>query len=122
MRDALVIFLLGCLCFTFNLGAAPLSGTEGHRAITAHQMLQSHHYLVPSLYGYTYLKKPPLAYWTLALFERLFGAHEFVWRLPSVLAASAMAAFICLMTARWFDRVSGLAAGIACLSLIALWS
>src|SRR5439155_24341130 len=52
----------------------------------------------------------------------LFGESEFVWRLPSVLAAAAMAAFIGIMTARWFDRIAGLTAGVACISLVALWS
>src|SRR2546423_3601291 len=66
VRDAVMVFLFALACFSFSLGAAPLAGTEGHRAITAHQMVQRGSYLIPTLYGYTYLKKPPLHYWILA--------------------------------------------------------
>src|SRR4051812_34105899 len=62
LRHALLVFIFAAASFSFSLGAAPLSGTEGPRAIPAHQMVQSGHYVIPTLYGYTYLKKPPLHY------------------------------------------------------------
>lgn len=118
-----LVFLVGLLMFTWKLGNAPLSGTEGHRAITAHQMNQSHQYLVPTLYGWTYLKKPPLQYWILAAFEWItHHANEWVWRLPSAISAALLAAVIVLFTARWHTLRAGLIAGFAQLALIALWS
>ncbi len=122
ISDIAGVFVFVLLTFSFSLGSAPLSGTEGHRAITAHQMVQSGRYLVPTLYGYTYLKKPPLHYWILAGFEKVFGASEWVWRLPSVIGAAALASFIYLMSARWFGRIGGLASALSFVCLVSLWS
>src|SRR4051794_26805161 len=98
-RDAALLFVFAFACFAlFSLGMSPLAGTEGHRAITAHQMLKRHNFLIPSLYGYTYLKKPPLHYWILAGFEYLLVPRELIWRLPSAISAAMMAAFVGLMT------------------------
>jgi len=56
------------------LGLTPLSGTEGLRALTAHQMVESHQWLVPMLFGRAYLAKPPLHYWLIAVTEPWRGA------------------------------------------------
>lgn len=123
IRFAALVVGAGVLLFTWHLGTARLSGTEGHRAVTAHQMNVTGEYLVPTLYGYTYLKKPPLHYWILAGFERLTGlANEWVWRLPSALGAALLAGCIALLTARWLSPRAGLIAGFAQLGLVALWS
>lgn len=119
---AFFIFALTAVLLGWRVGASPLSGTEGHRAVTAHQMLKSGEYLVPKLYGYTYLKKPPLDYWILAGFERVLGASEWVWRLPSVLAGAILAGVMVLFSARWFGRTAGWVAGLAYLMMIPLWS
>ncbi|MCC6422930.1 MAG: glycosyltransferase family 39 protein [Phycisphaerales bacterium] len=120
--SALLVVLAAVVVLGWRVGASPLSGTEGHRAITAHQMLQSGEYLVPKLYGYTYLKKPPLDYWILAGFERVLGASEWVWRLPSVLAAGLLAAALVLFSGRWFGRTAGWVSGVAYLAMVPLWS
>lgn len=120
--SALLMFLAAVVLLGWRVGASPLSGTEGHRAITAHQMLRSGEYLVPKLYGYTYLKKPPLDYWILAGFERVLGAAEWVWRLPSVLAAGLLGAALVLFSGRWFGRMAGWTAGLAYLAMVPLWS
>lgn len=120
--SALLMFLAAVIFLGWRVGASPLSGTEGHRAITAHQMLQSGEFLVPRLYGYTYLKKPPLDYWILAGFERVLGPREWVWRLPSVLSAGFLAAALVLFSARWFGHTAGWTAGLAYLAMVPLWS
>jgi len=122
LGPALLIFALAMILLGWRVGASPLSGTEGHRAITAHQMLKSGEYLVPKLYGYTYLKKPPLDYWILAGFERVLGASEWVWRLPSVLASALLAGALVLFSGRWFGRTAGWVAGLAYLAMVPLWS
>jgi 4-amino-4-deoxy-L-arabinose transferase-like glycosyltransferase len=119
---SLVIFVLAAICFIFHLSYGPLAGTEGHRAITAEQMLHHGNYLLPRLYGHLYLMKPPLPYWLIAGSERLFGQGELTWRLPSALASSLLAAGICMMTSAWLDSIAGLVAGLAFIGLIPLWS
>jgi 4-amino-4-deoxy-L-arabinose transferase-like glycosyltransferase len=119
---SLAIFILASICFTFHLGVGPLAGTEGHRAVTAEQMLHNGNYLLPQLYGHLYMAKPPLTYWLIAISERLLGSGPLAWRLPSALASALLAAGICAITATWFDSLAGIVAGIAFIGIIPLWS
>ncbi len=121
-HQGIFFFLLIALCFSWNLGWAPLSGTEGHRAITAHQMNESGAYLIPRLYGQTYLRKPPLAYWVIALFEKALGPHEAVWRLPSVLSAALLGGWLAYRSSRLWGTLSGWVTGFVYMSIIPLWS
>lgn len=121
--DPLWIFLLCAFCFCWSLGSAPLAGTEGFRALTATQMLDSGDWLIPRLYGQLYLRKPPMMYWMLATAEMIAGtANEWVWRLPSALGAAALGAFFAWRSRKWWGRVAGLATGVSFLALGALWS
>lgn len=104
-----------------TLGNPPLAGTEGHRVITAHQMIESGEYLIPKLYGLPYLYKPPLYYWLLAGFEGVFGANTWAWRLPSALCLVATLAVCFWFGRRWFGREGGVVAGFAFMLLICLW-
>jgi len=120
--DALLVLVLALFCYTFRLGNSPLAGTEGHRALTAHQMVQSGQWLLPKLFDQLYLKKPPLDYWIVAAFESLtHTANEFIWRLPSAIAAAVLAATLCIAANRWFGRPAGLVAGLSHLMMIAVW-
>lgn len=122
LADALIVFIVAIFCYSWMLGVSPLASTEGHRVIAAHQMVQSGDWLLPQLYGRLYLRKPPLHYWILAASEKLSGlANEWVWRLPSAMASAALAAILCLLSARWFSRRAGIVAGFAYVGLIPLW-
>ncbi|MCC7144867.1 MAG: hypothetical protein IT443_00325 [Phycisphaeraceae bacterium] len=141
-----VVFLAVLIGCGWDLGRAPLWGTEGHRAITAHQLATGGQnqtwadWLYPQLYG-SYQRKPPLHYWILALTEKTLGqGNELVWRLPSVLAAASLGALLAAMSQRWFGSIAGAGmipggvpggvpgaipgavAGLAYLGLFALWS
>jgi 4-amino-4-deoxy-L-arabinose transferase-like glycosyltransferase len=123
ISQTLAVMALVLLCMSWRLGDAPLAGTEGHRAITAHEMVQTGRWLIPRIYGEPYLAKPPLHYWTLALSESLFGStSEWAYRLPSVLAAAMLAAALCLTAHRWFGPPAGVVSGICFLALITLWA
>ncbi|MGD0464152.1 MAG: hypothetical protein ABSB74_16845 [Tepidisphaeraceae bacterium] len=120
--DVLLVLAIGLIVNCASLGEGPLAGTEGHRALVAHQMVQSGDWLLPRLYDQMYLAKPPLHYWILAAMEKLTGrASELVWRLPSAVAGAAIAGFLCFMGGVWFGRLAGLVSGVACCSLVALW-
>ncbi|MCP5488521.1 MAG: glycosyltransferase family 39 protein [Verrucomicrobia bacterium] len=123
VKAATLTFLFGLLAFSWRIGEAPLAGTEGHRAIVAHQMVESGEWLVPKLYEVVYLRKPPLIYWLQAAAETVAGeAAEWVWRMPSVLAAAGTAAWMAWLAGMWFGRRAALFAGIATVSLVAMWS
>ncbi len=49
------------------------------------QMLQSGSYLQVFLNGRDYLDKPPLLFWITCLFFKIFGIHDWAYRLPSLL-------------------------------------
>ena len=85
--------VLGSLTFFWGLGSIPLlSFNEARRAIPASNMFATGDWLLPTLNGELYLTKPPLLYWLGALSAHLFGsANEWAVRLPSALAATAIA-------------------------------
>lgn len=121
-RDLLLVVGVSLFVNCFYLGSGPLAGTEGHRALVAHQMAQGGNWLLPKLYDQVYLAKPPLDYWILAGLEKWTGrADEFIWRLPSAIAGSLLAVFLCWIGGRWFGRIGGLAGGIGCATIISLW-
>ncbi len=121
-RIALATGLVVAALTAVFLDRGPLAGTEPHRAMTAHQMVESGEWLVPRLYGRVYLRKPPGHYWVLALAESVGGAREWVWRLPSALAHAGLGALLAGFAARWFSGRAGLAAALAFGATVALWS
>lgn len=67
-------------------------GEEGRRVIIAQEMLRSGDWIVPSVEGEVYLRKPPFYNWVLAgIFGVLGKASEMTARIPSVLFATLAA-------------------------------
>ncbi|MBI5430269.1 MAG: glycosyltransferase family 39 protein [Nitrosomonadales bacterium] len=68
--------LLGLLCLiwlsTGLVGHDPWKPDEAYSFGLVYSMLQSGDWLVPTLAGEPYMDKPPLFYWTAALFARIF--------------------------------------------------
>ena len=119
---AALVLLFALICFLPLPTGAPLAGTEGHRAMTAHQMVESGEWVVPRLFGRIYIAKPPLHYWIIGMFEKLSGrATPFIWRLPSAVEGAITAALLSLFAGRWFGRIAGWVSGVSFVALIALW-
>ncbi len=119
---AVAVFGIVLVTLSWGLAGSPLAGTEGHRAVAAHQMLAGGDWLVPRLWGEPYLTKPPLHYWILAAAEGIAGPREWVWRFPSALGSALLGAILCLTAHRWFGRPAGLIAGLSFLGLVPIWS
>lgn len=119
---AVIVFLVAIAMLLPGLGDAPLAGTEGHRALSAHQMVESGQWLVPELYGRTYLRKPPLHYWAIAGAESIGGPGEFVWRLPTVLEYALLAMLLTWAGGRLFGTSGAWASGIGLLAIVPLWA
>ncbi len=89
-RRGFVFVLVGLWAVAYLpfLGTRDLRLEEGRRATPAREMLESGDFVRPTLYGETYLNKPPLYFWLVAAIGSVLGeVTPFVVRLPSVLAA-----------------------------------
>ena len=78
------------LCWLVALAwVRPLSNPdEGRYVGVALDMLRTGDWLTPRLAGMPFFHKPPLFYWICAAGLQIFGQHEWVGRLPSLLGAS----------------------------------
>ena len=86
--------------------------------------LELEHFLVPRLNGETYTHKPPLHFWTIALFGALRGGvDEVATRLPSLFAGIGAVLVVFALGARLFDRATAwLAAPIFLTSALVMWN
>jgi 4-amino-4-deoxy-L-arabinose transferase-like glycosyltransferase len=118
-----IVVLVGAAVYLPRLGVGGLTSTEGHRAIPGWGMLESGDWLLPRMFGQVYLRKPPGMPWAIAASSRLFGETEFAARLPSAVAAIALAVATMVFARRWFGKGgAGLAAGLASLLTPWYWS
>lgn len=107
-RDALAIFLVSFALALPGLGMSQLfDRDETWYASCALNMVQTGEWLVPRLGDRTFLEKPPLTYWLMALGMDAFGPSEFFARFPSALCAAATAAMVFLLGARAGGRLRG---------------
>jgi len=93
-------------------GSARLSYHEAFVAQSAREMIASGDALVPTIDGRPWLEKPPLACWLVAGLGRLSGqVGAFEARLPSAVAAGALALGLAVLVARRSGPDAGLLAG-----------
>jgi 4-amino-4-deoxy-L-arabinose transferase-like glycosyltransferase len=85
---------------------------EATYAEVAHEALINHAYIDFTWNGQSYLKKPPLLFWTLAASFQTFGESEFSARLPCVVLGVGTLLLIYGMVAGEFGALAGLLAGI----------
>jgi len=115
-----LILLSICLAVYFvNLGGARvLTSHEVDASGGARQMIAEGDWLIPKIGDHSWLEKPPLLHWLIALLIILFGkADEFVARLPLAVAGSILALLMAATIARWKGEKAGLAGGfIQCTS------
>jgi 4-amino-4-deoxy-L-arabinose transferase-like glycosyltransferase len=120
MRHALFVILiaLAALLHVATIGTGDLySQTEGQYAGAAREMVETHHWLLPTNDGAPRLQKPPLLYWLIIISFKLFGINAAAARLPVALAVVASAALIFLIGEKLSDYWRGFIAGLIYLSL-----
>ncbi len=108
-----VLVAVWALAYLPNLGTRTLRLEEGRRATPAREMLANDDFVRPTIYGETYLSKPPLYYWIVAAIGSILGAvSAFAVRIPSVLAALGCALIAFRFAPSILDRrTRALAAG-----------
>ena len=121
-QPTLTVGLLIVLLHSWQLGTPPLAGTEGHRALTADQMVQSGNWLVPHLWDNVYLRKPPLQYWLIASLQSITGiSNPWIWRIPAVLCTGLLAASLVAFASWLAGKKAGWCTGLAFACLLPLW-
>lgn len=108
-----VIIVISLFVALFQLGHLPLlDPDEPVYAETPREMLLTHDWLSPRIYGVFWYDKPPLYYWLVAMSFSVFGMSEFAARLPSGLMAIATAVLVYQGGVKLFDRRTGLFAAL----------
>ena len=123
-RVKLLIFILILLTFLPWLGLSPFNTKgEPREAIVAVSMLQSGNWVLPVSFGAEIPYKPPFLAWCIALFSLPTGeVSEFTSRLPSALAASAMAMMMfCFIRRRTGSMALGALTALITVSNIEVW-
>jgi len=101
----LVLVLLWALAYLPYLNARTLRLEEGRRATPAREMLASNDWVRPTLYGDTYLSKPPLFFWIIASIGAVLGeVTPLATRLPSVLSSLGCAFVMLRFAPNILDR------------------
>jgi 4-amino-4-deoxy-L-arabinose transferase-like glycosyltransferase len=104
---ALVLYF----CFFSGLSALGLVGPDEPRyAAVAREMYESGDWVTPRLHGQPWFEKPVLYYWGAAAAFHVFGVSEFAARLPSALAALAVALAMGALALRLYGPLAGWAA------------
>ncbi len=112
-RDLASLALLFGLLYFFQLGDATLvNPDEGRYAEIPREMVASGDYVLPRLNGVLYFEKPPLMYWSVAGFLKVFGPDEFAMRATPALFALFGILLTYAATRRMHGRIAGLAAAI----------
>jgi 4-amino-4-deoxy-L-arabinose transferase-like glycosyltransferase len=120
MRRVLFVILIALagLLHVATIGSGDLySQTEGQYAGAAREMVETHHWLLPTNNGAPRLQKPPLLYWLIVTSFKLFGVNAAAARLPVALAVVASVALIFLIGEKLADYWRGFIAGLIYLSL-----
>src|SRR5439155_18713719 len=118
-RHALFAILIAsaALLHVATIGTGDLSSqTEGQYAGAAREMVEAHHWLLPTNDGVPRLQKPPLLYWLIIVSFKLFGVSAAAARLPCALAVVASVALIFLIGEKLTDYWRGFLAGLIYLS------
>ncbi len=115
MGWALLIFVAVVLLYLPFLGDSLIrTADEGQRAVPPLEMLRSGDWVVPRLNAEVYLKKPPMVYWQVALFYKLFGVSEFVARISMVLCGALLCAVTYLWARGFCNNKTSVLAAVIC--------
>jgi 4-amino-4-deoxy-L-arabinose transferase-like glycosyltransferase len=91
------------ICLFGGLGAIGLTGPDEPRYVwIARAMARSGDCVTPRLYGQPWFEKPILYYWAAAIGFRLHFSAEWAARLPSAVAALAMALAVAWLARRFY--------------------
>ena len=89
-----------------------MDDVDAVQAQIARNMLTSGDWITAHIDGVVYLEKAPLIYWIIAGFFKVFGAHDWVARIPIALSAIALAWLTAAFGTWAFGKRAGFYAGL----------
>src|SRR5437763_200543 len=122
-RHEFVILLIASAIFIGCIISPPflMDDVDAAQASISRTMLETGDWVTPHLDGVKYMEKPPLKYWIIAVFFKLFGVHDYIARLPLAITA----VLLCWLTFRigvWaFGSHAGFYAGMVLSTCIGLF-
>lgn len=78
------LIILACI-YAIGMQLSLMDVDASQYALISKEMFHSGNYLQVMERGHDYLDKPPLLFWTACLSFKIFGVHDWSYRLPSVL-------------------------------------
>ena len=108
---------IGCMISPPSL----MDDVDAVQAQIARNMLSSGDWVTARLDGVAYLEKAPLIYWAIAICYKLFGAFDWVARIPVVLSAIGLAWLTAAFGMWAFGRRAGFYAGLCISTCIGLF-
>src|SRR5258705_7222845 len=113
MASKLLIAAYGLSLLLIGLGVRTLTRHEVLAAYPAKEMIHGGHWIVPMYGGIPRTAKPPGMNWIIAGFMKIFDSDaEWVVRLPSVIAAVALAIMIAIFAAKFYGERVGWVSGL----------
>ena len=96
---------------------------EATRAIVSLEMMLRDSYLLSTINGELYAKKPPLYNWIIVIFYKFFGYSQFVFRLPNVISLIAFAGSIYYFNKKYLGNFHAVILGlmIICCGRVLFW-
>lgn len=111
--DLLVLLFVCFAAFWWRLGVLGLiDPDEPFYAQTAREMVQSHDWITPQIYGAPQFEKPIFYYWLVAGSFSLFGETEWAGRMPTALFATALVLLVWAFASRVWSARSGFLAAL----------
>jgi len=111
--DLLVLLFVCFAAFWWRLGVLGLiDPDEPFYAQTAREMVQTHNWVTPQIYGAPQFEKPIFYYWLVAGSFSLFGETEWAGRMPTALFATALVLLVWAFASRVWSARSGFLAAL----------
>lgn len=121
LAEILTLVILAAIVTLPNLTASGLSSSEGHRVVTALEILETGSWAVPTMFEQVYLRKPQGVYWVFAAALSVIDDPVLAPRLVSAIAFTLTALGAWCFARRWFGRGAGFISGAATLLTPVLW-
>jgi len=102
-KTLLVIFSFTIVVFVLTTQSSLWDRDEPRFARIACEMLQSGEWLLPTMNGQVFAKKPPFAFWMMAGSMALFGVNPVAARLPAVFSLAATGWVVFLLGRKLFS-------------------